>query len=489
MQKILAGDQVKELDAQHLKLTGQESHELMEAAATAFVKWYLSQGFSTASFVLIAVGAGNNGGDGLSIARLLTEHSYSVSILQCFESPDKLSTDGFLNYNKLPKSIEILSFEDWQFPENSILIDAFLGVGVHGELRPYAVEYITRLNEFKGKVISVDIPSGLPSDEIISNTAVQADFTVSFEFPKLSLIFPENAEYVGDLVVLKIGVVNAAYKGINSSMHYLEANHIPSLHKVFNRFSYKGDLGKILLLGGSPGKMGALILCAKSALRTGSGLVTCHMEDSERFIIQTAVPEAMASWGLIPNPEFYDAVGIGPGWGIENRERLFRQFLQDFKKPIVVDADGLNIMARFPDLLSLVPKNSILTPHIGEFNRHVGLARNHIERLEMAKKFAVDNELILVLKGANTVISLPDGRQVVNSSGTKYMATGGSGDVLTGMITSFLGMGYSPENATLCGVYQHGLAGEMASKSKRRSMIASDIIAAIPDTYIQLGIF
>jgi NAD(P)H-hydrate epimerase len=162
--------------------------------------------------------------------------------------------------------------------------------------------------------------------------------------------------------------------------------------------------------------------------------------------------------------------------------------LQDFRKPIVIDADGLNLLARNRDLLSLLPKNSVLTPHIGEFTRLVGKAKNHLDRLDLANKFAMDNELILVLKGANTVVSLPDGRQVVNSSGNKYMATGGSGDVLTGMITSYLGMGYSPENAALCGVYHHGLAGEIASKTKRRSMIASDIIEAIPATYLQLNI-
>ena len=488
MQKILSGNQVKELDSLHLKLSGRQSYELMEAASQAFVDWFLNQDFSTSSCVIIAVGAGNNGGDGLAIARLLAEQSFSVSILQCFESSGKLSPDGFLNYSKLPASIELIPFENWDFPENSILIDSFLGVGWTGGLRPQAVKYISRLNEFKGKVISIDIPSGLPSDEIATGPVVKADFTVSFEFPKLALILPEHALFVGELVVLKIGIVDEAYREIDSSIYYIEEKDIPSLHKTYNRFSYKGDMGKILLVGGSPGKMGALILCAKSALRTGSGLVTCHMEDSERFIIQAAVPEAMASWGLIPNPEFYDAVGIGPGWGIENRERLFRQFLQDFKKPIVVDADGLNILARNPDLLSLLPKNSILTPHIGEFSRLTGLAKDHLDRLEKGKRFAIDNELILVLKGANTVISLPDGRQLVNSSGTKYMATGGSGDVLTGMITSFLGMGYSPENAAVCGVFHHGLAGEIASKTKKRSMIASDIIEAISATYLQLNI-
>ena len=486
MQKILSGSQVKELDSQHVKLAGQSSHELMEAASQVFVKWFLNQGFPAHFPVQIAVGKGNNGGDGLAIARLLHGHSFLVSILKCFESVDEMSSDAVLNFKVLPESIRIIEFEDWNFPEKGILIDAFLGVGLSGPLRSDAVKIIQKLNEYQGTVISVDVPSGLPADDITKEQAVHADFTISFEFPKLSLLLPEHAGFVGELVVLKIGVLDQAYDKLDTSFFFLEAQDIPPLHKVFNRFSYKGDMGKVLLIGGSPGKM---VLCAKSALRTGSGLVTCHMEDSERSIIQAAVPEAMASWGLIPNPEFYDAVGIGPGWGTENRVGLFRQFLLDFTRPIVVDADGLNLLARNPDLLSLLPKNAILTPHIGEFRRLVGRpSENHLERLDMAKKFAVEYEVILVLKGANTVISLPDGRQVVNSSGNKYMATGGSGDVLTGMITAYLGMGYSSENAALCGVYHHGLAGEIASVSKRRSLIAGDIIDAIPETYIQLNI-
>ncbi|MFC5625906.1 NAD(P)H-hydrate dehydratase [Algoriphagus winogradskyi] len=488
MQKILFGSQVKELDALHLKLSGQKSHEMMENACVSFVNWFLSQNFSRQRKIQIAVGKGNNGGDGFAIARLLTNHSYTVSILKCFDSLDSISGDARFNFNKLPGSISLSNIKDWVFSPDDILIDSFLGVGLQGELRPNAIRIVNKLNEFEGTIISIDVPSGLPSDGLLTEVAVRADITVSFEFPKLSLLLPEHAEYVGELVVLKIGLLPIAYSDFASDLFYLEELDIAPLHKDFNRFSYKGEMGKVLLVGGSPGKMGALVLCAKSALRTGSGLVTCHMEDSERFVIQTAVPEAMASWGLIPNPEFYDAVGIGPGWGIENRARLFRQFLHDYNKPIVIDADALNLLAKNSDLVALVPKNSILTPHIGEFTRLVGTAQNHLERIVKAKEFAIKNELIVVLKGANTVISMPDGRQIVNSSGNKYMATGGAGDVLTGMITSYLGMGYPPENAVLCGVYHHGLAGELASRKKRRSMIASDIIEAIPDTYLQLNI-
>ncbi|MBN3522087.1 NAD(P)H-hydrate dehydratase [Algoriphagus lutimaris] len=488
MKKILQGAQVKELDAKHISISGQSSQELMEVAALGFVDWYVAQDQFKEFGVLIFVGAGNNGGDGLAIARILTNQGVQVSVVLCFTDPSKLSPDASVNWELLPKSIQIIDFKELKYKGDLVLIDCYFGVGLTGSLRESSIPFIDYINEFSGPVVSVDLPSGLPSETIHQGLAVRADFTVTFAFPKLSLLLPENAEYVGELVLVDIGIEEGTSKGFDSNFYYLERKDIPALHKSFHRFSYKGDYGKILIAGGSPGKMGALILCAKSALRTGTGLVTCHIEDSERDIIQTAVPEAMASWGLIANLEYYDSVGIGPGWGQDGRVHLLTQILKEFKSPVVIDADGLNILARSKELLELVPKKSILTPHIGEFSRLVGPAKDHLERLEMAKEFSVTHQLILVLKGANTVISLPDGRQIFNSSGTKYMATGGSGDVLTGMITSYLGQGYEPENAAICGVYHHGLAGEITGVKKRKGLIASDLIEAIPETYAQLNI-
>ena len=489
MQKILTGAQVKELDANHVMITGQSSLKLMESAGQSFVNWFLDQGFSKDKKILIAVGAGNNGGDGLVIARLLVERQYQVRIIDCFGSVDRFSSDALSNYNLLPKSVQVIKINTDIFNDCSILIDAYLGVGLSGDLREDAVANIQLLNQFQGTKISIDIPSGLPSEGVGNmELCFKAEWTVTFEFPKLALLLPENSWLVGELVHIKINVDPGAFDLIDTSYYFLEKKDIPALHRYFTRFSYKGDFGKVLLIGGGPGKMGAIILSCKSALRTGSGLVTCHIEEPERTIIQTAVPEAMATWGLIANPEYYDALGIGPGWGTDNRLRQFQQLLSDFTKPMVIDADGINLLAKNKDLISQVPQNSILTPHIGEFERLVGNCEGHLERLGKAKEFAMENKLILVLKGANTVVSLPDGRQIFNSSGTQYMATGGSGDVLTGMITSYLGMGYDPVNAALCGVYHHGLAGEIASKSKFRGTVASDIIEAIPETYSQLRI-
>lgn len=489
MLKILPGDQVKILDELHLERSGLASYELMEEAAIGFAKWFDEQDFDKDLQVFVFIGAGNNGGDGLAIARILQESSGNIQVVKCFEADNHLSPDAKRNREILPPDIILLDWED--FPDNSkgILIDSFLGVGLKGELRQTAKDIISKINLFEGIKISVDLPSGLQSESICKENVVKADFTISFAFPKLSLLLPEHAEFVGELCVIDIGIEADTYQSFKSGVFYVQKQDIPSLHRRFHRFSHKGDFGRILLVGGSPGKMGALTLSARSALRTGAGLVTCHLEENERFVLQSTVPEAMNIWGGIDDLQKFDAIGIGPGWGINLRKNLLEKILSEYKKPLVIDADGLNLLAQFPDLIAMIPENSILTPHVGEFSRLVGIADDHLERLRLARDFAQAHKIIIVLKGANSVISLPDGRQLFNSTGTNYMATGGAGDVLTGMITAYLGMGYLPENAAICGVFHHGLAGEFAGKKKRRSLIASDIIEEIPETYKHLGIF
>lgn len=488
MVKILSGNQVKLLDELHLMQSGQASHELMEEAAKGFVKWFDKQDFDKSLPVFVFAGGGNNGGDGLAIARLLCGNARKVNIVKCFESKDLLSPDAKRNWDLLSQDINLIEWNKIPDQSKGILIDAFLGVGLKDELRQTAKDIISTINQFEGIKISVDLPSGLYSETICKENVVKADFTISFAFPKLSLVLPEHSEFVGELVVVDIGIKEESYRSFDSNFFFVQKDDIPSLHKKFHRFSHKGDFGKILLVGGSPGKMGALTLASKSALRTGSGLVTCHLDEAERFILQSSVPEAMVTWGELTNLENYDAIGVGPGWGKVNRKHLLEQILKEFKKPLVIDADGLNLLAQNPELIAKLPVNSILTPHIGEFSRLVGPADNHLQRLVLARDFAKFHQIILVLKGANTVISLPDGRQLFNSTGTNYMATGGAGDVLTGMITTYLGMGYLPENAAICGVFHHGLAGEYAGKKKRRSLIASDIIEEISETYIRLDI-
>lgn len=484
MIRILKGDAVSKLDQMHCKRSGQSSYELMETAVLGFIHWFEEQKF-TGQEIFIYVGGGNNGGDGLGIARHLQQRNYQVTVVLCFNDEVDISADAKINFDRLPEGVSKVSFEDFDFPSKGIFIDAFLGVGLKGKLRDSARPIVDSWNKQRGLKIAIDIPSGLLSEGVVNDKSLVAcaDYTVTFAFPKLSLLFPENAQVVGELVLVDIGIADSLYQEFESDIFYTQKKDIPERHKRFHRFSHKGDFGRILLIGGSLGKMGAVVLSAKSALRTGAGLVTCQIDESERFIIQASVPEAMVIGEDFKDLDAFDSIGVGPGWGVDNREKQLEFLLKSFSKPMVLDADALNVLSRNPELMSLLPKNSILTPHLGEFERLVGSCINHPDRMKKASKLAKKYQIILVLKGANTLISLPDGRQLFNSTGTHFMATGGSGDVLTGMITAFLGMGYSPENAAICGVFHHGLAGEYAGKIRFQGTIASDIIEQIPRTF------
>lgn len=488
MLRIIKGSEVATLDELTVVHQRISSFELMERAALSFVNWFTNQAMSKSSRVAIFFGPGNNGGDGLAIGRLLHKHGYSIHLFSCFESNSGLSSDCQKNFELIPFGVLNSSWKEFQKEDFDCVIDSFLGVGIRGELRDQAKNIVSKINSFPGKKIAVDLPSGLPADTSCLWECVQADITVTFAFPKLSLLFPEHAKYSGEMVVLDIGIPDSIYEQFNSYFFFLREIDLCAFHKTFHRFSHKGDFGKVLLVAGSKGKMGAAMLATKSALRTGSGLVTCLVPEDERCSIHSSVPEAMAVfYDSEINFSAYDSIGIGPGLGLDKLVLLERVF-DNFPYPVVLDADALTILARNPYLFAKIPKGSILTPHLGEFERLFGNFESHIDRLKFAQDFCVSHQLNLVLKGANTVICLSDGRQIFNSSGCRHMATAGVGDVLTGMLTSFLGQGYSPEAAIICGVFQHGLAGELAGMEKVRSMIASDLIDQIPASFKKLGV-
>jgi ADP-dependent NAD(P)H-hydrate dehydratase / NAD(P)H-hydrate epimerase len=490
MLSIISGKKVSGLDKAFIQVEGISSLDLMENAAQSFCNWYYGQFPYINQTLFIFCGPGNNGGDGLAIARILSDYSGKIMLIY-FAEEKGCSKDYQANFNRLPDNVEKIHINDFDFEigSSSIIIDCIFGVGIN---RPVAGIYkvaIDKLNGIDAFKVSVDIPSGIPSDTILEGEAFIADFTITFQFPKLSLLFPEHAKYTGQIEILDIGISNDFLEKYADQMFLIEKQDIPSFHRQFHNFSHKGDYGKVLLLGGSSGKVGAILLASKAALRTGSGLVSGHIPNEERMILQVALPEVMVYvFEDFESFNDFDAIGIGPGWGGDVDISFFENLLSNYRKPVVIDADGLNALARNPELLSKIPKNSILTPHLKEFERLVGACKNHLERLDKARDFSVQYGIYLVLKGAFTCISSPDGNQYFNSTGNKYMATAGSGDVLTGMITSFLGQGYSSLNAALCGVYHHGLAGEMASKKLRRGLIASDIIRKIPKTYKVLGI-
>lgn len=488
MLKIIRGFEVSSLDSFTSFHQGISSFELMERAAHSFLNWFLDHHFSKTFRVAIFFGAGNNGGDGLAIGRLLHKQGYSIHLFSCFEPNSQLSPDCQKNFELIPFGVLNSSWEEFQKEDFDCVIDAFLGVGIKGELRGQAKEIISKINSFKGKKIAVDLPSGLPADTSCPWECVRVDFTISFAFPKLSLLLPENAMYSGEMIVLDIGIPDTYYEQFNSGFYFLKETDLSAFHKTFHRFSHKGDFGKVLLIAGSKGKVGAAILATKSALRTGSGLVTCLIPEEERFAIHSSVAEVMTTF-YDSEIDFsgFDSIGIGPGVGID-KVSLLESLFDTVHHPVVLDADALTILANNSYLIPKIPKGSILTPHLGEFERLFGKHETHLDRLKSARDFCVSYHLNLVIKGANTVISLSDGRQIFNSSGCKHMATAGVGDVLTGMLTSFLGQGYSPEAAMICGVFQHGLAGELAGREFSRSMIASDLIEQIPASFKKLGV-
>jgi NAD(P)H-hydrate epimerase len=487
MMKILSASEIANLDQLHLKKLGVSNHAFMELVAQRFVSWFQMQGFSASTPVVVCVGAGNNGGDGLAIARLFYSLGYPVEVATCFSPGANLSPDCKQNLSLLPTQILTYPLDSSTLPIAGILIDAYLGIGCNGLIREDALARIQKINAFAGTIIALDLPSGLPADHGPSGLVVQATTTVTLGFPKLSLLCPEHAQFTGELFVLDIGFEAEEFEDFPSTAYYLEEKDLLSRHRTFHRFAHKGDFGKVLLVAGSKGKMGAAVLAAKSAFRTGSGMVTIWIPEEERGVLQASLPEAMCVFGDAVDPSVYDAVGIGPGWGLDKGE-LFHQVLNAATKPMVLDADALTLLSLDQKLWPMIPKGSILTPHLKEFDRLFGPSSTHLERMAKAKACCLKYGINLVLKGANSLCTLQDGRQVFNFSGSKYMATAGMGDALTGMLTSFLGQGYSPENAVLCGVFHHGLAGELAGKKYLRGTMTHDLIEAIPETYRLIGL-
>lgn len=490
MLEIIEGNRVSELDKAFVKSEGISSWDLMEKAAKSFYNWFKPRFTNFSNEIFIFCGPGNNGGDGLAVARLLEMDGFKVSVVT-FEEVLNCSQDYQINFNKLPLGVKVLVYESLEFDlvKNCICIDAIFGVGVNRPISGKYLKTINSLNKVNATKIAIDLPSGIPADTILDGEAFHADFTCTFQFPKLGLLIPEHADFTGKIEVLDIGIPEPFLKSFSQKRYYVQKKDIPSFHRKFNNFSHKGDFGRILLIGGDQGKMGAILLCSRAALRTGSGLVHVFAPWDERLVLQVGAPEVMVVNDFsLSDLGIFDAIGIGPGWGLEVDPNYFEMILQSFNSPVVIDADGLNILSKNPSLLNAIPPNSILTPHIKEFERLAGPCKDQIERLEKAREFSLNHKVFLVLKGAFTCITCPDGSQYFNSSGNKYMATAGSGDVLTGMIASFLGQGYDPLSAVICGVFQHGLAGDLASVKKRRGMIASDILEAIPQTYLNLDI-
>ncbi|HSH53065.1 MAG TPA: NAD(P)H-hydrate dehydratase [Bacteroidales bacterium] len=500
--KILKSSQIKEVDAYTIKNEPIASIDLMERAAMSITQ-KISDYYTSQTNVKIFIGPGNNGGDGLAVARQLLDFGFLPHVY-LLKITDKLSHDAEINLERLKKINKVKMYEvtnESDFPElqpDDLLIDALFGSGLSRKLEGLPSGLVKYMNRSGADIVAIDIPSGLFGEDNYANDSesiVKATYTFTFQMPKLSFLFPENDSFVGRWEVMDIGLMQQAIDKIDSGYFMLTPEDIAS--KIIQRktFSHKGTYGHALLVAGSYGKMGAAVLSAKACLRTGCGLVTVHTPKVGYEILQTALPEAMISidWSDIiftnmPDVENYSCVGIGPGIGTkQNTQKALLNLFERVDKPMVIDADALNILGEHKEWIQKIPANSILTPHPKEFERLVGETTDDFSKIQQQANFAVRNKLILVLKGAYTSIAMPDGTCYFNGTGNPGMATAGSGDVLTGVILSLIGQGYCHADAAKIGVYLHGLAGDLASEQiGQEAMIASDIIDNLGNAYLML---
>lgn len=488
--KIFTSKQIKEHDQYTILHEPIASIDLMERAATILTDALINQWPGELTFCIVC-GAGNNGGDGLAMARMLHKHNYKV-IVYLLDASNR-SDDNQKNLKKLPSDITKFEIKDTdallEIPSDAVIIDAIFGTGLSREPESLFAQCIKSINRLSNPVIAIDVPSGLGCEYTPwmynSEHIVRATHTFTLQHPKLSFFLPESAAYTGTWEVLPIGL-HPEFESITSTPYQLiESEMVLAMLPKRKRNAHKGHMGHTLIAAGSNGKIGAAMLSAKAALRAGAGLVTAYIPKCGYTALQSALPEIMVISsddekeldGTIYHPMRYQAIGIGPGIGTGKSAALvLKNLIQQYDNPLVIDADAINILAENPTWMSFLHKHSILTPHPGEFERLAGKG-NGYERWQRQIELSTRFQIFIVLKGHHTSISTPNGSLYLNYTGNSGMATAGSGDVLTGLITGLLSQMNSSLFACIAGVYLHGLAGDLAlNKQSVESLIASDII-------------
>ena len=476
--KILTGAQIAEADSLALQGEGIEAVELMERAAEQIALW-ICRNIDQSSRLLFFTGKGNNGGDGLAVARILHNAGFCCRVYTPFEAR-QMSGPCSENFGRLPEGL--LSDEP-SLSEDTVIIDALLGAGMSGEVREPVKSIIEFINGSGCTVISIDIPSGMGTEENAGrDTIVNADTTLTIQYPKLSMLLPEAGEHCGHIEVIDVGIETSAF---DSPYNYIVPESIAAVKRRRPKFAYKNMYGHALLVCGSANMTGAAVLATSAALRSGCGLVTVHTPASERLALQVSAPSAMLSheprnvFATLPeNLQKYSAVGVGCGIGTEQQTVMaLRNLLERFSGPMVIDADALNIIADNREMLDMIPKGSILTPHLGELARIAGDWKTEREKLSLALGLSVRIGGTVIVKGPHSAVCTCDGRVLFNSTGSCGMAKGGSGDVLTGLLAGLLAAGYTSSQAAAIGVFEHGRAGEKAAEYYgTESMNSSDIV-------------
>ena len=504
--KLLSAAQIRELDQATIREQRTTSTALMERAAIALAGWlYQHYTPAEAGEVLLLCGPGNNGGDGLALARLLYLAGYGVRL--GLLPAAKYSDDYEYNHHVLPKVIAIQELSAEQLPviaPGTLVIDALFGTGLSRPLDGVAAAVVRHLNEGQARVVAIDLPSGLLADAPQPDAqapVVRASHTISFGLPKLAFLLPQNAEYVGEWHVVDIGLSPDFIEQTVTPWHLTRLPGVAGFDATLaarqpdvtlpkrGKFAYKNTFGHALLLAGSRGKVGAAVLASGACLRGGVGLLTVAVPGCGYDIIQTTRPEAMCLADAqadfiseLPDLKAYQAIGIGPGLGQAEASRtVLEKLLREATVPLVIDADALNLLGTHRELLALLPENTVLTPHIGEFTRLTEKARDDYHRLDLLREFAQKHRCLVVLKGAYTATAAPDGQVYFNGTGNSGMGTGGSGDVLTGLVLALRAdQRLPPLLAVRLAVLAHGHAGDLAAaETGEAGLVAGDLVAHI----------
>lgn len=496
--KIITGSRIAELDKATAAAEGIASAELMERAAELVARWACIDMREDEEITVVA-GRGNNGGDGLAAARILRNAGRKVSVAMPL-GRDGLSPDCALNLERLPDEIPLYAtVAEAVAGPDCVIFDALLGTGLYGALRPEAASVIREIDSLPNRKVSIDLPSGMPAEFGDSSAIVHADITLAIGFPKLATLLPGTGDYCGKIEIIPLEFDAGTIDRDDSPYFYITADDVRRMLLPRGKFGHKNDFGHALLAAGSQGMGGAAVLAAGGALRSGCGLVTVHLPESERTALTANWPSALTSadpagfFSAVPKDlKIYTAVGAGPGLGRANATVLALEellmYCRDNGIPAVLDADALNILADNPHLEEFIPPDSVLTPHPGELRRLVGEWSDELRKLELTASLARKLDSTVVVKGACTMTCIRGERFVFNSTGNPGMAKGGSGDVLTGLLAGLVARGYEPGTAAVLGVYLHGDAGDRAAAEfGEEAMNSADITDYLPDAFMGLA--
>lgn len=499
--KVFTPSDIREIDRLSIEREKITSYDLMERAASAVSYEVMSRWLPSQRIVIFA-GPGNNGGDALAVARHLIDQGYKPKILllntknklspDCEKNKRRLTDYGYPDFEEITKSLTMPDLS-----ESDVIIDGLFGSGLSDTLHGGYIALVRAINESGAFVVSIDVPSGLFSEfnkgNLIRSNVVHANLTFAFQFPRLSFFFAENSCALGRWKVLDIGLDSEVMAKIPSDYFIIDERGVRAALKARDEFSTKDDFGRLMIVAGSIGMIGAAVLSSRAAMRAGAGAVVVHAPKCGYIVLQSSVPEVMVDMddndecvSKIPRSKMVYA--LGPGLGTElSTINAVEAFLKQSSAPLVLDADALNCISLRRSLLDDIPRNSIITPHAKEFDRLFGEHFTEEERFLKAVDMAKALGIVIVLKGRYTKIVRPDGKIFINVLGNPGMATAGSGDVLTGIIASLLAQGYSPATAASVGVYIHSLAGDMAKwVNGEEGLIAGDIVDCIGKAFLKV---